>query len=488
MRNHSSTIFALTILLVACLIAAGGVKVYLTANKQINEDEFMHLYWGWAMVDGQMPYKDFMMIHTPLPQFVIAPFFSFFHDDVNIIFCARILFQIFSFLGLFICFLIASKLFGKEEGFLSIILTLFVAVYLIKSVEVRPDQLAALFGISALFFLSRKEPVYFNAGLLCGLATITNQKFIFISFFLFFGAFIFTDETFKNRTINGCKYIAGGAVPVGIFLIWLFFTDAIGPFFMENYHVYLYGGNAASKGGATLNQMRHPFIAELLWQNPTYFIAVIMGMFFSAKSGKEKHGRWNTRFLWLYIVGLLSLYLLTFSHERQNSLYLIPLLSIFAGHGVMVGVKKYGAALSVKAKTILVIIVALIVIAPSAFSIRHFIDKTNGEQIRTWKYILQTVPTDKAVMDGHAGMFVYRKNALVYNPVAFNDARDIFYSMFDSKEEAAGFVIDALIINEVVLVIMEDVFEELLPEKAVQYIKGNYTLVTGYYQPLYIRK
>ena len=76
MRNSTTITRVLILLALLTLLCAGILKVHLIATRQINEDEFMHLQWAWAMSQGDAPYRDFMMVHTPLPQFALMPFFD----------------------------------------------------------------------------------------------------------------------------------------------------------------------------------------------------------------------------------------------------------------------------------------------------------------------------------------------------------------------------------------------------------------------------
>lgn len=486
MRRPANNANTLVLAAVGCIAGAFIIRALLISFLKINEDEFIHLYWAWATSQGMIPFRDFMMVHTPLPQMLLAPLFWIFRDQISIIFVTRVLFSLFSAGTLFFTFLLAKRIFGKESALFALVAALPVAIFTQKSVEVRPDQIAALFGMIALWLLAKTRPRFFMAGLMCGLALVTNQKFIFMTLLLVPGVWLAIEGRATKRLKNTGAFIVATILPVIVFIIWLALVGAAGAFYRDNYHVYMWGGNFASKAGAGLNVDRWDFFGELLFQNPTFFLFFIIGATFLLQKRLPKASRFAIRPLLFYFAGLLALYGLTLSHEKQNSLYLVPLCAIIAGHGARNLYLKLARKEELRTRKLILIVLILVLVSPSLFAMRYLMDKTNDEQLRTWKYILETVPKGQTVMDGHAGMFVYRENALFYHPTAFFDAREILYSFFDSKEAMEKYFDTLLTQKRPKIIILEDVFEKVLPESTVRKIKENYTLVEGYAQPLYV--
>ena len=469
-----------------CIAGAVLIRSLLIFFLTINEDEFIHLYWAWAVAQGLVPYRDFMMVHTPLPQWILAPLFWFFKDQVNIIFVTRMIFSLFSVGALLFVYLLAKRIFGKDSALFTLIITLPVAIYTQKSIEVRPDQIAAFLGMATLWFLAKDRPRFFFAGLMSGMAIITNQKFTFMALFLIPGVWLATKDQVVGRLRNSVKFIVALMIPVTGFTIWLAANGALSAFISDNYHVYMFGGNLAGKAGQGLNINRWDMVVELLIQNPTFFMFFGFGAALLIQKSLPRSSRLALRPVLFFLAGLIALYLLTFSHERQNTLYLIPLCAIIAGHGARNIYLKFARKSEPYTRKIILVGLVLFLVLPSLYSMRSLFAETNDDQLKTWKFVLETVPEGQTVMDGHAGMFVYRENALFYHPVAFFDARDILYSFFGSKKSAQEYLAKILSEKKPKLIILEDVFERVLPEVTVEQIKKDYELVEGYTQPLYV--
>lgn len=477
---------AILVIIIICIIVSLGYKLHLIANKSINEDEFIHLQWSWALTEGQLPYRDFMMVHTPLPQFLLAPLFLVFHDNTSIIFFTRVVFALFSLATLFLVYKIGRKLFSHEAALIATVFTLFVGQYAAKSVEVRPDQLAALFGAACIWYLVKEKPAVSNAGLFAGLAIVTNQKFIFMAAFLALGVLASYKGDLFAKLKNTAIFSLCLGLPVALFAVWLIATSSLDGFIRDNYHVYIYGGNLGSKAGDMLSRNRFQFFIDLFKYNPIYMVAALAGMALSFRKKRGAIFSSGEGFCWLYIGALAALFVMTLSHELQNTLYFIPVLSLFAGHAA-VSIYRPKKSGETKAMSAISTIIILAIALPCMMGWKHFSGGDNAEQMRTWKKVLELTEPGDAVMDGHAGMFVYRKNALIYHPAAFEDARDIFYSFYDSEKDAGQQILKAVETQNVRLVIMEDVFESVLPPAVVDHIKTEYKLIEGYKQPLYYR-
>lgn len=484
-KKTANAITPLLIIAVLILVFCTVMKVDLLAHKQINEDEFMHLQWSWAMTHGQVPYRDFMMVHTPLPQVVLAPFTLVFKDDTAIIFYARVLFALFSIAALFFWYFLARRLFSQDAAIFTVVFAASVAVYAQKSVEVRPDQLAALFGVVVLWLLAKSKPKVALAGLAAGLAVVTNQKFVPIAALVAVGGFWAFGENTRERMRFLLRFSAGAAVPLLIFLIYLTATGSLAGFIRDNYHMYVFGGNLGSEAGGSMNAGRFMISLEFLLGNLTFVLMALWGLIqtFRQKAFLQNQKRIIPALC--YLLALCLLYFFSFAHERQIYLYLAPVLALFAGYGATDLLAKGTRSLSKNARNVAVAALVLVVAAPSLLG-QLKIDRDNAGQIQTWKWILQTVPPDQPVMDGHAGMYVYRKNAMFFYCVGFVEAKPVFDSFFQNDEQASRFVINALKRQNVKLVLLEDVFEQTLPPMAVSYIKKNYRLSLGHTVPIYL--
>lgn len=153
-----------------------------------NGDNVEHLHSSWLVWQGNIPYKDFFQHHNPLLWYLSAPFVAAQINNFHI-------FSIFNTVGVVMLFLIAYyqyKIFLLNSQ--NKVVALFVFAVLISSYSIlwatdyRPDTFMFLCFFIGLYYLF----VYIKN---------KQQKYLIISFLLFFISFMFTQKVLMHIII-----------------------------------------------------------------------------------------------------------------------------------------------------------------------------------------------------------------------------------------------------------------------------------------------
>lgn len=118
-------------------------------------DEFQHMQVAWMLWHGMTPYKDFFEHNTLLLQLITAPLFALVHDQQDYVRVIPALFRtislIFSLMTAAVVWLIGGRIGGPRIALLASVLILGSALFLAKGIEFRPDTLAALMMMIAVY-------------------------------------------------------------------------------------------------------------------------------------------------------------------------------------------------------------------------------------------------------------------------------------------------------------------------------------------------
>jgi 4-amino-4-deoxy-L-arabinose transferase-like glycosyltransferase len=105
------------------------------------------------------PYKDFFEHNTPLLQFITAPLFALVHDQREYVRVIPTLFRtislIFSLMTVAVVWSIGNRIGGPRIALLASVLILSSALFLTVGIEFRPDTVAALMMMVAVYAVLR---------------------------------------------------------------------------------------------------------------------------------------------------------------------------------------------------------------------------------------------------------------------------------------------------------------------------------------------
>ncbi len=304
-------------------------------------DEFSYLHWAGELVKGERPYVDFFMFFTPGFLWVFAPLVKAFWMSANIFLAARTA-SFFIFLGILGSL---GILWGKTRGWkwamLPVILLAFLPMPYDKFLEVRPDNLATLFGLIGVIWAIGGK--WFWAGFFYSLSLLVFVKTV---------PFAVMGATIAILTRRSRVFFAGLLVPIVFFFLWAatlgdfgtvwysltklpFEANMIGKLGIMEPHLFFFPNPAFySAWGITL---------PLILNHAIWIIGIIMGVYrfftpFITAGGDRK----KVLIEWLISGTFL---LLVFGYVRffplKHAQYLIP-IAIFIAYYAGDALKNIG--------------------------------------------------------------------------------------------------------------------------------------------------
>ena len=140
--------------LVYIIIAIMLCLLFITSlNRQFDYDEFEAIHSSWKIFKGGLVYKDFFQHHNPFLYYMLSPLFAVFGEGVKTPIYMRGVVFLFFLSILFISYLLARKVGGKDVAFVAIVLLITTVLFTGKAVEIRPDVPYTLFGMLSVLFL-----------------------------------------------------------------------------------------------------------------------------------------------------------------------------------------------------------------------------------------------------------------------------------------------------------------------------------------------
>lgn len=207
------------------LLAHGALLAALAPHRHWDPDEFQHAQAAWLIGQGLIPFVDFFDHHTPLWHLLAAPFAAMV-DPTSLDSALRFLVGArFAALALSAALVaatwgLARHLAGQAAAALAALLLATEAHVLLKAVEIRPDQLAALATILATWALARAtDPGQairwaLAAGVAFGIALLASQKAICAAPGLALGLLLLTGRRFPRLAAAAIAGALAAALPV----------------------------------------------------------------------------------------------------------------------------------------------------------------------------------------------------------------------------------------------------------------------------------
>jgi hypothetical protein len=250
-------------------------------------DEGYILNSALRTAQGQIPYKDFDMVYTPLSYVITAGFLTVFGESV---FVGRIAALTLSVSSLYAIYSIL-KLFANNGRLIFGTLLFFIAWGPTHINFPWPTMFAICFFLYALLFytygLERKSGRYFFlAGVMTVLTFLSKQNFGAGTFMVL--SVMFFIIGFENRKKLFLNYLYGISFTSGLFILILFLTNSFLPF-LQNMYLYTLKRVFVDKSLET------PFLYEgslfikfikLLFYTSPLFIAIVA--FFAVLNSNRK--------------------------------------------------------------------------------------------------------------------------------------------------------------------------------------------------------
>ncbi len=166
---------ALTLAIAALL----ALRIWMALTLRVNSDETQHLHVAWSWTQGILPYRDLFDNHAPLFHILYAPLLAAFGERADIVPWMRLAVIPWYSLTLWLTFRLATRLFDRRIGWISVALTALQPTFFARSVEFRPDDAWAAASIATLLVAVGGPPTPRRAlqcGLLAGLALAFSIK------------------------------------------------------------------------------------------------------------------------------------------------------------------------------------------------------------------------------------------------------------------------------------------------------------------------
>jgi len=225
MKKYLSIAF--TCLLLSIFIFVAVKRYALGSVRYFDPDEFMYVNWAYHVFSGNVPYKDFMMIASPLYVVFLAPLFMVW-SGIDAVAIARVIAFL---LSIFLAGAIGVAYWTTHKSWVAIVpatILLILPMPSDKLLEIRPDILALLifligFREVLLFWSKQGKPTQlFWGGVWLSTSLLVLQKtgvlVATVAGMVIFSALV----TKKLRAVP--VFLLGLGLPLGSFSLWALTT------------------------------------------------------------------------------------------------------------------------------------------------------------------------------------------------------------------------------------------------------------------------
>jgi len=445
---------------------------WVSQNKRFNNDEFQHLHIAWCTKQGDLIYKDFFEHHGPLfPFFNVLLWRAFsLRDNIDTIMFFRFVSLLGALLLLFLTYLIGRIVYSRAAGILAAVLLSTHRMFIDKSLEIRPDVLQNIFWLGGILlfikaYYSKRQILYFCAGLLWGLSLLTNIKAAICIAAAFIALFVFFDKEGKYTIFK--LLFSGTLVPIAV-MSWFFYScGALYEFFYFNIPFNI-------SASFVRNNQFVLFAREFVLYNPLFTVLLILGLFREGSlCFKQRHP--IIRFLF-FITVFLCITLLTGPYS-QYYLMLLPLLSLFAaGYIVSTRFKNIKRSFLKGAISAFIILVALkFQMKAWDMNYSYFSKKDNSYQLQMIEYILRHTAESDTILTCWETPVGYTFRAHVSYYWYENEWKRRLFNRMEKTDVFGKPLIEALIKKRCrVVVASERDLRKYLPEITRSYILEHY--------------
>lgn len=366
----------------------------LIFNKRFDLDEFEHTHVVFLIQNNQQIYVEFFEHHMPLYTEVLSSFFDLSDCNVYIMIYMRIFSYSITIMSLFLLFIIVNKNFSFVISAFSVTALHTSYIFIIKSIEIRPDSMSLMFiimGICIIEFKHKISEKYYIRNVLIILSLslslwTTPKPFLIILLILFSLSFYKSDRNIiKWIQIVACLVIINFA----IFVLLIGMKDS--SMFIKNILLFNIKYNTRF---SPLNG-----IYECILSSPILYLFLIFPICNFMDWIKNK-------FFILFLISMINLAIIPVPY-LQNYIFVIPFSVLFVCYKInyLIVEKKW-----IKISYILMIIIISYQVV--YLKIDNY-DK-NDRQIAQIRYINYITNDTNKCMDGWSGLCTFRNNSLYY--------------------------------------------------------------------------
>jgi hypothetical protein len=432
--------FQFVILFIICLCFISLIsRLYMTERIPFIMDELVDTQIACQMAKGSNLYSDYFWPRTPLMNFLIGVYVGSGNDSFYTAVSARKLMWFGTVLIFILVYLITRRLHSYKIAIFSVLLLCSYTTFLDHSICIRADAVSTLLSLPALLVLvspNLSTILMGVAGFFLGLSFLTTQKALYF-IIAFAVAFIGRETLIRGINIQSLNTIVlkgiystlGFLLPISYFIIWLYLTNQLAPFFKSGLI------NAAHSGliNDTYKESTKIFLGLTIIRNPAFWFLGIWGLILhmlwgirkkydnSTQIDIQRSGSFVALSLWTFILLVLVLnHNIKFPYVFLN---VAPCLAVCATLPLYylfktTQLKKNNKSLYFLNLIFMSILFYYIIIPPV---LRHYNNLYPKNLTRIQKAVMDRVDSitkpDDAVLDG-VGMAVTRKVAIPYSLTA----------------------------------------------------------------------
>ncbi len=356
---------------------------------------------------------------------------------------AKIIMVSLSVANVFLVFLLAKKAFNRQVAYLSVIIMMITATYLIISTKILTHMPAMFFMLFALWLFFEKK--YFSAGLFAGLAFVSRFPYGLLLPCIIAVLVLSADKPFGKslkKIISGsAKAFLGFAVPSILFIGFSLiknFNEPIG-FFVKLLRPFLLAVQ-------TINDSNSIYGKGFFWYftsffNENFLLAFgIIGLLFLLYKYRLRETK--TNILIVVFIVFATYFSLTTHKEIRYGLAFLPYMAIFAGVGIywLAGFARFMAPKTARKKLSVVMaaagIVCLLIIFPfgTAFNPVKIVSEKN-ELEKVFSY------TEKPITSSSPLAALYTNNKIISEYYSL----EVLLKEFNSRKDSDLLVINPLL-------------------------------------------
>ncbi len=456
------------------MLAAGlFLSMVYVFYHRFNSDEPQHLHVAWGWAHGLMQYQDVFDNHTPLFHLLMAPLVKLFGDRYDLLLWMRAAMIPFR-LGTLACtYCIAARLFSPRLGIWAAALTGAFLPFVEKSVEFRTDVLWTMLfvmAVAASVGFKFTPARGFLVGIIFGTAFAVSMKSSIllaccaaaaVSTAALNGREAFRGLYSRNNCLALLAFLPGLLIIPTVVIAWFATHGAWSDFYYGTIQHNLLPGGGKSP----------------LWKQLAFLPAAYVLLFGTRKlaAAKNLSGAGSPAYVFLLLMAgyyLLAVMLLWPFPTDQDSLPMWPIVMVLLVPLLDGPAERFiRPRLGVRWRALLphaaLILFAMLEISLILFKMgSHLYDKRIGQELATWKAVLELTEPGDTVMDPK-GEFIFRKRAYFYAFETITRARMAAHLITDN-------VADSLVAEHTCVVYPEI---QRYPEDFQSFVRANYLSV-----------
>jgi len=424
----------LLLTLLVPLVISSGFRVLLLFNRWFDPDEYIHMHYAWMVMKGYRPYLDFFENHPPGFWYLLAPLAGFFDESSAYLFACRVVMCLVTLAIFIMVYKLAAVGPGHAGPLFSIFLLSVEFIFLLKTLEVRPDQIVVLGWLLGAWFLIRPRDAvpfwaYGVSGACVGIGLLVSPKPLFAILSLG-GALVMLRQMEGVRPPAWRDIVLFGLMsvtPMACTLLLMWFLDEGWPFLLVQY-AFLYNFAYPERISG------FKAIYEFVLDSPVFWVSTGIGSLLAIRrwrQGESEHERRRFVVLMISTVGAaLAHFVLIPAPYPQSVLPLIAFLAILGAEWGRWLSDCIGAGNGCGRRRALAIGLVVVIALGSLHALASIVEKqrpltrTNTEYIDWLKSLLRVTAQSDAILAGEP-KYIFRPQASFYGFLAIGLLKEI---------------------------------------------------------------